>query len=1211
MDDLSWRDGNDNPPRVPPPSHAVRKSYHSDDDSFSSEGDFSDEEADYSMNRSSNSHSNTAPLSLPMHHAMPGRHKNHENQSLHTNTTVSSDHSSSGGYSRGNDEKVYPAPAPFPRRQVSQRSMALGAVPEQPTPQGPDELIGLASRRHQQPDRPQEPLRASIGESPKRRLSRAELRNLPPPPPPAMPPPPIFAQSRSEPMGYASAAAAPPPLRQYQSDLVDPMKSVDHKGKFRHSGNMERAPPPQLRSTPTPPHIHDMHDHHMKRAKLRANAGRSSQGSGGPEEARVGAFAASNNVPELSQNKPPRMPAHVQDLHDQHMKRAKLRARASRSNPNDVGPEGVRSGAFSASTVSDDPSSHFEDMVSRYDDSSSSMSMSIGGGPITAASSNNPQRGLRKSRADAKSKHHGPRATHAGAVPHYQHTPMTLATATLQDSFSTLGGHSAGAAGMPALHRSGTTDSGIQRGLRRSHQELEAKRRARGSHVEEGATKNSTAPPKQVPWWLRDPADPLGANSGNMRQSSDEGNAVLVGSRDPSDSSLLERGYSGNQPMLSNPAPIDNSGLVVANPVAEDDEAYNFENAHQIDLEELELEEARREKMKRESCQKLACMFCCITLFIIVITLIILSATGSFSKDPPEIIEATPPPFKNATRPPTPSPTQAPTQYSVVLRAELNLPNATLDKIDANSASAQYSAFDWLESNRGLYDGLLPWQKQQLFALLTFYFDFSGPKWPKVVGKTWLEEKDVCRWYSAEYGAFDEDGGFLEFAKLNTNIQQATARNSCTFDGQFQALVMAQLPLEEEVPQIPAEISLLTHLSALSLPHNKVNRSLVDLLPPEIYEMEKLDYINFWNNFLSGPLPSGFGSLTKLDTIGLRDNQLTGSIPASWSKLTDMTDLDVANNRLTDSLPRFFSTLGSMTKLTSLNAFSNSFEGPLPPEIGLLTSLENLDLRRTAGLNGTIPSEIGLLTSLGRLNLYRNAVSLVKFQVKLVCLQAWKGSILRILNFLALTNQTATAADSGVNIGGNALSGSIPKEIGQLVGLQYLFLGGNTGVSGGGLPSEFGMLTSLVKLVVSGSSLRGSLPSELVLLTGLTALELSECALTGDIPSEIALMAGVKTLDLSANALVGSIPSEIGLMENLVGLMLHNNSLSGSIPKNLVGEDARLSLENNPQLSGVVPETVCALGQYNSTGDDKTGLSFDCVAGALCGCEWCRCDSLF
>ncbi|MDE2927702.1 MAG: M66 family metalloprotease [Acidobacteriota bacterium] len=147
-----------------------------------------------------------------------------------------------------------------------------------------------------------------------------------------------------------------------------------------------------------------------------------------------------------------------------------------------------------------------------------------------------------------------------------------------------------------------------------------------------------------------------------------------------------------------------------------------------------------------------------------------------------------------------------------------------------------------------------------------------------------------------------------------------------------------------------------------------------------------------------------------------------------------VTELHLRGNGLTGPLP---AELGNLTSLSELNLGNNGFTGPLPPELGDLTSLEILNLKQNA-LTGPISPELGNLSSLTELGLKENE-----------------------------------------------LTGPIPPELGDLTLLTTLWLEGNHLT--GPLPPEVGDLTSLTELNLSGNSgLVGILPTE---MTGLDRLE--------------------------------------------------------------------------------------------------------------------------
>ena len=237
---------------------------------------------------------------------------------------------------------------------------------------------------------------------------------------------------------------------------------------------------------------------------------------------------------------------------------------------------------------------------------------------------------------------------------------------------------------------------------------------------------------------------------------------------------------------------------------------------------------------------------------------------------------------------------------------------------------------------------------------------------------------------------------------------------------------------------------------------------------------------------------------------------LTGSDPCNWYGVFctggHVTSLYLDENQLTGSIPP---ELGNLTNLVELDLSTNQLTGSIPPELGNLTNLVQLDLS-TNQLTGSIPPELGNLNNL-----------------------------------------------SSLHLASNQLTGSIPPELGNLTKLSYLELQNNQLT--GSIPLELGNLTNLVGFILALNQLTGSIPPELGNLTNL----------------------GV--LNLSANQLTGSIPPELGNLINLVSLHLYNNQLTGNVPI------AVASLVPNPltscDFSGndlCIPDTP----EYQAIGED-------------------------
>ncbi|EPS57874.1 hypothetical protein M569_16943, partial [Genlisea aurea] len=91
----------------------------------------------------------------------------------------------------------------------------------------------------------------------------------------------------------------------------------------------------------------------------------------------------------------------------------------------------------------------------------------------------------------------------------------------------------------------------------------------------------------------------------------------------------------------------------------------------------------------------------------------------------------------------------------------------------------------------------------------------------------------------------------------------------------------------------------------------------------------------------------------------------------------------------------------------------------------------------------------------------------------------------------------------------------------------------------------------IVKLNISGKSLKGFIVPELSKLAALQELTLHGNALIGEIPKDIGMLKQLKVLDLGSNQLTGSIPPEIGNLGSVIKLNLESNGLTGKLPPEL------------------------------------------------------------
>ncbi|XP_077226859.1 leucine-rich repeat (LRR) family protein isoform X2 [Tasmannia lanceolata] len=139
-------------------------------------------------------------------------------------------------------------------------------------------------------------------------------------------------------------------------------------------------------------------------------------------------------------------------------------------------------------------------------------------------------------------------------------------------------------------------------------------------------------------------------------------------------------------------------------------------------------------------------------------------------------------------------------------------------------------------------------------------------------------------------------------------------------------------------------------------------------------------------------------------------------------------------------------------------------------------------------------------------------------------------------NFLngTIPLQWATLPLQKIALIGNRLSGSIPKELGNITTLKELVLEANQ--FSGVLPRELGNLTNLKRLLVSSNNFRGELPNTLARLANLKDVRLSDNNFTGKISDVIQNWTKLITLELYASGLDGPIPFAISVMPNLTTL---------------------------------------------------------------------------
>uniref|UniRef100_M8CCI6 Receptor kinase-like protein Xa21 n=1 Tax=Aegilops tauschii TaxID=37682 RepID=M8CCI6_AEGTA len=436
--------------------------------------------------------------------------------------------------------------------------------------------------------------------------------------------------------------------------------------------------------------------------------------------------------------------------------------------------------------------------------------------------------------------------------------------------------------------------------------------------------------------------------------------------------------------------------------------------------------------------------------------------------------------------------------------------------------------------------------------------------------------------------------------------------------GHLRRLRVLNLSMNSLQGGIPTSLAGCTNLMKLNLAHNQLRGEI----PGEIGSLRNLVFFTLHTNYLTGNIPSSLANLSSLVSLSLAKNFLSGMIPTSFGNLSNLTIISLLNNQLSGAIP---SSLGRLTNMVTLILDQNNLTGSIPPTIWNISSLVIFSVE-TNELTGTVPPNA--LSKLSALKIFSlaennfhgqipsslpNATSLIQFEIainhfsgtippKLGGLQSLEFFVLAFNAFEAknhhewdfmhaLTNCSELQA---LELNNNKLSGTFPSAASNLsTNLPYLSLAGNT-ISGhvpreignlvglsGIIPSTIGNMVSLLILDLSTNHFTGTIPSSLFNITTLSIqLGISNNHFEGPIPPEIGNLQNLVEFDAMFNRLTGEIPATLGKCQLLQIINLQNNSLTGNIPSVLSGLKGLeiLNLSRN-KFSGQIPNF---LGDFKS-----------------------------
>nr|XP_048329782.1 receptor-like protein EIX2 [Ziziphus jujuba var. spinosa] len=404
------------------------------------------------------------------------------------------------------------------------------------------------------------------------------------------------------------------------------------------------------------------------------------------------------------------------------------------------------------------------------------------------------------------------------------------------------------------------------------------------------------------------------------------------------------------------------------------------------------------------------------------------------------------------------------------------------------------------------------------------------------------------------------------------------------------------------------------------------NNNLIGSNPSSIGNCSGLAALDLSNNHLSGTIPTFLGQLSGLKSLHLNDNKFHGQLPSSFQNLSSLETLSLGNNRLNGSIPPWIGKGFESLRILSLR--SNSFPGELPALLSNLSSIQILDLVENQ-LTGSIPASFGHFNAMlqaqiinrylwyGAASIYQNAaygkntngyIGSMEFGNYYESFVVnMKGQLLRYTKTLSLVTM--------IDLSGNNLSGDLPIEMTNLLGLVILNLSKNhftghipksiskmknVGLYGGPLtvkcpgddenekpdkgwmtPVDTGKITGIYAIDLSSNNLMGNIPSSIGNCTSLeqvlwrAAYALAELIFVGDIRSWKNRLTGripqwieegfqnLSILSLRSNAFFGELPLALSNLSSIRLIDFAGNQLSGSIPASLGNLKAMTQVHNH------------------------------------------------
>ena len=365
--------------------------------------------------------------------------------------------------------------------------------------------------------------------------------------------------------------------------------------------------------------------------------------------------------------------------------------------------------------------------------------------------------------------------------------------------------------------------------------------------------------------------------------------------------------------------------------------------------------------------------------------------------------------------------------------------------------------------------------------------------------------------------------------------------------GELRDLEVLKLGHSQLSGEIPPELGRLGNLRVLDLSHSNLDGPI----PPELGALTNLLHIDLNNNQLSGDLPAEFGNMSELQTLSIANNSIT-NVPPEFGATRSLERLEVSSNPL-ECLPvellhrdglsmdvrrddHGLCQAGSYSFLLSEIAEIGHTVGEVPSPYAAKTEYSIVGGNDDGRF--VMDETTGVITVVASLD-----ADAVPSYVLSVQAEGDRGQTIAATVDISVISRTEPCSRD--------IAVPDPQDNPGLVSDCAFLLAGMDSINGS--DRELGWKASIPITEWKGVTLGGD-PSRVQALD-LTDTSLGRIegdyflpGLTGQIPPEFGDLTKLLELDITGQALTGEIPPELGDLHNLRSLRLYGNRFTGCIP---------------------------------------------------------------